>query len=182
VIPPVNQEGAPEPPQAVTNATVVDASFDDEKPVGIHIRLPGDVYRELKAESKVQRMLMTEYCRMLIVKRPVKVENVIPNEARLALARIPKLEASLAKMTENWNSRKEKYTALEATHKKLIADFATLKQDNASLAHQRDVLKRRLDDVLKQSTKVECPGCGEEIAIDFADEKAVLKQSGSPKH
>jgi RNA polymerase-binding transcription factor DksA len=127
-------------------------------------------------------MLMTEYCRMLIVKRPVKVENVIPNEARLALARIPKLEASLAKMTENWNSRKEKYTALEATHKKLIADFATLKQDNASLAHQRDVLKRRLDDVLKQSTKVECPGCGEEIAIDFADEKAVLKQSGSPKH
>jgi hypothetical protein len=172
---------------------VVYSSFDEEKTKAVSIRFPADVYRELVAESKENRMLMSEYCRMLIVKRPVKVENVIPDDVRDELATIPELKAKLAEMRQNWILRKKKYADLEADHekvygefkaswKKLEAEYVALKKDNLALTHQRDALKRRLDDVLKQSTKVECPGCGEEIAIDFADEKAVLKQSGSPKH
>jgi chromosome segregation ATPase len=124
-------------------------------------------------------MLMTEYCRLLIVKRPVKVETVLPHEARVALAEIPVLKKKLTDMTKNWETRKAKYADLEkklteqtaktAEQTKQVADLAAR---NKAIAHRESLLKQELDDLVKNMStprEFDCE-CGKKIRVDLLDE------------
>ena len=163
---------------------------------GVHIRLPADVYLELEAEAKEQRLLLTHYCYQLVVKRPVKVID-LPAQAKAELAKVPVLEKKLAVMTANWETRKEKYAGLETklaglskvpTLEKQVAEL-TVKvgqtaKDRAAVAAERDMFKVALAALKKRIGSgvfpVECPSCREKVALDLTEEMG-LKQPDKPK-
>jgi len=163
---------------------------------GVHIRLPADVYLELEAEAKEQRLLLTHYCYQLVVKRPVKVID-LPAQAKAELAKVPVLEKNLAVMTANWETRKGKYAGLEtklADQTKLLAGLskvptlekqvAALTKDRAAVAAERDALKATLAALRKRIGSgryvVKCPSCREKVELDLTEEMG-LKQPDKPK-
>jgi hypothetical protein len=183
-------DGSTPPPvvsDVVSLAPHDDAARTESGFRGVHLRLPIDVYNEILAEATAERLPMTHFCYQLVVKRPVKIvrDVVLPDDAKVMLARMPKLEKDLADMTKNWETRKNKYADLEkkmteetARTTKQVADLTA---QNKALAHRESLLKKELDDLKKKMSTprvIECE-CGEEIRVDFSDE--VLKHTGKPK-
>jgi len=139
-----------------SKATSKRASAD----VRLQFWIPGAVYDDLVKEAAANGMTVATWTAYVLAKRPEKVvEKVL----------LPK-------------GTKEQIAQLEKELAASKKDVAFIKPDYVKVVREVQALKGKLEDLLKQSANVKCPGCGEKIAIDFGDEKVALKASGTPKH
>jgi len=138
--------------------------------------LPVSVYDELLAEATAERLPMTHYCYQLVVKRPLKLVEVLPPAAKADLSRIPKLEAALANSRADYATRRSKYDDLAKDMAVVKADRAELTAKVKAHEHRAALLGQDLAYLNEKFTtprRISCPECSLEFEVDLRDE--VLK-------